>query len=156
MMLPMSALAQTSANTTYTDVQYLVVTDTAGVEYEFALTDAPVITYSAANIIVTSNADTLSTALGDVKDYKFTSKKVATGIQNLPAVATDEPQFSFANASISGLKAGTRVAVYGINGVLVSSLTAGQDGNVSVDLGNLPSGIYILRTPSKSFKIVNK
>ncbi len=158
MMLPLAANAQTTTETTYVDVQYLILTDTAGVSHKFALADEPEIKFRDGNIIVTSNADTLSTALAGITNYKVESQKAPTGIKTLPSGNTesDEPAFSFANATVSGLKAGTRVSVYSINGSLVSTVTAGQDGAANLNLGSLPKGIYILRTPTKSFKIVNR
>ena len=36
---------------------------------------------------------------------------------------------------------------------MLSSTRANEDGAVSIDLGTLPQGVYILRTPNQSYKI---
>lgn len=157
MFLPLSAFAQDTQET-LVDVQYLVVTDTAGTEYKFELAKEPVITFPQANMVVTTDNDTLSTPLSDVANYKFRTEKVSSGIKTLPSAnaQNSEASFTFANATINGLKAGARVAVYTANGVMVSTATADQNGSVSLELNQLPKGVYILHTPNKSFKIVNK
>lgn len=157
MFLPLSAFAQDTQET-LVDVQYLVVTDTAGTEYKFELAKEPVITFPQANMVVTTDNDTLSTPLSDVASYKFRTEKVSSGIKTLPSAnaQNSEASFTFANATINGLKAGSRVAVYTANGVMVSTATADQNGSVSLELNQLPKGVYILHTPNKSFKIVNK
>ena len=66
------------------------------------------------------------------------------------------PQFSFNNAEVSGLKAGAKVAIYNLNGTQISSVTADGEGRVALDFSSLPKGVYILRTPTKSFKFMNK
>ena len=63
---------------------------------------------------------------------------------------------AFHNAQISGLKVGTHVTVFDINGKALNTLSADAEGKVQIDLSNLPRGIFILRTPTKSFKMVNR
>ncbi len=45
---------------------------------------------------------------------------------------------------------------YNLNGTQISSVTADGEGRVALDLSSLPKGVYILRTPTKSFKFMNK
>ena len=75
---------------------------------------------------------------------------------NDPKNASNTPQFSFSNAEVNGLKAGARVAIYNLNGTQISSVTADGEGRVALDFSSLPKGVYILRTPTKSFKFMNK
>ena len=65
----------------------------------------------------------------------------------------DRLQFSFGEASFEGLTPGALVSVYSINGKMVTKVKADQDGRASVSLMSLPNGVYVLRTPSKSFKV---
>ena len=137
--LPMSTNAQEERTV---DVTYLVLTENSGAVSRFALSDE------------------LTTSLADVKDYTFVVEHVSTGINSIPvaegAVASQQPTFSFRDAKINGLKAGARVGIYSINGTLVSNINADAQGAASINLSNLPKGVYILRTPNKSFKIINR
>lgn len=157
LFIPLSDFAQTVQKKMMT---FLVLTETNGTKTEFALDSYPVVTIEANELVITCKGKKLSTALTGVKDYRFTQKEVTTGISSVPANdpkgETTTPSFSFSNAEVSGLKAGARVAIYNLNGTQISSVTADGEGRVALDLSSLPKGVYILRTPTKSFKFMNK
>ena len=155
--IPLSGFAQTVQEKMIT---CLVLTETNGTKTEFALESFPVITIEGNNLVITHNGNQLTTALTGVQDYRFIEKKVTTSISSVPSNdpknTSNTPQFSFSNAEVSGLKAGARVAIYNLNGTQISSATADGEGRVALDLSSLPKGVYILRTPTKSFKFMNK
>lgn len=155
--IPLSGFAQTVQEKMIT---CLVLTETNGTTTEFALESFPVITIEGNNLVITHNGNQLTTALTGVQDYHFIEKTVTTSISSVPSNdpknESNTPQFSFSNAEVSGLKAGARVAIYNLNGTQISSVTADGEGRVALDLSSLPKGVYILRTPTKSFKFMNK
>ena len=155
--IPLSGFAQTVQEKIIT---YLVLTETNGTKTEFALDSYPVVTIEANELVITCKDQKLTTALTGVQDYHFIEKKVTAGISSVPSNdpknASVSPQFSFSNAEVSGLKAGAKVAIYNLNGTQISSITADGEGRVALDLSSLPKGVYILRTPTKSFKFMNK
>ncbi len=155
--IPLSGFAQTVQEKIIT---CLVLTETNGTKTEFALESSPVITIEGNDLVITCEGKKLSTALTGVQDYRFIEKKVTTSISSVPSNdpknASVSPQFSFSNAEVSGLKAGARVAIYNLNGTQISSVTADGEGRVALDFSSLPKGVYILRTPTKSFKFMNK
>lgn len=155
--IPLSGFAQTVQKKMIT---CLVLTETNGTKTEFALESFPVITIEGNNLVITHNGNQLTTALTGVQDYHFIEKKVTTSISSVPSNdpknESNTPQFSFSNAEVSGLKAGARVAIYNLNGTQISSATADGEGRVALDFSSLPKGVYILRTPTKSFKFMNK
>ena len=154
---PLSGFAQTVQKKMIT---CLVLTETNGTTTEFALESFPVITIEGNNLVITHNGNQLTTALTGVQDYHFIEKTVTTSISSVPSNdpknESNTPQFSFSNAEVSGLKAGARVAIYNLNGTQISSVTADGEGRVALDFSSLPKGVYILRTPTKSFKFMNK
>lgn len=155
--IPLCGFAQTVQERLIT---CLVLTETNGTTTEFALESFPVITIEGNNLVISHNGNQLTTALTGVQDYRFIEKKVTAGISSVPSNdpknASNTPQFSFSNAEVSGLKAGARVAIYNLNGTQISSVTADGEGRVALDFSSLPKGVYILRTPTKSFKFMNK
>lgn len=155
--IPLSGFAQTVQEKMIT---CLVLTETNGTKTEFALDSFPVITIEANDLVITCKDQKLTTALTGVQDYSFIEKTVTTSISSVPSNdpnnASVSPQFSFSNAEVSGLKAGARVTIYNLNGTQISSVTADGEGRVALDFSSLPKGIYILRTPTKSFKFMNK
>ena len=155
--IPFSGFAQTVQEKMIT---CLVLTETNGTTTEFALDSYPVVTIEANELVITCKDQKVTTALTGVQDYRFIEKKVTAGISSVPSNdpknESNTPQFSFSNAEVSGLKAGARVAIYNLNGTQISSVTADGEGRVALDFSSLPKGVYILRTPTKSFKFMNK
>ena len=160
-LIPLLAIAamlllpvQTSAED-YVDVQYLVLTQYDGTVNKFALSDAPTLSFNGGQLVVTCSGDELSTDLADVKDYQFVTEQVPTSIPSISiGNGKTAPDVSFRNAQVSGLKAGARLTVYDINGKVISTLSADAEGVARVDMANLSKGVYILRTPTKSFKVI--
>jgi hypothetical protein len=147
LLLPLSAMAES--------VQCLVLTESNGAVSKFALTDAPVVTYSGSDMVVSCGDQTMTVGLegltltfGEMETTRI--ETVKDGVTE-----SDRLQFSFGEASFEGLQPGALVNVYSIDGKMQTKVKADQDGRASVSLMSLPKGVYILRTPTKSFKIKN-
>jgi hypothetical protein len=147
MVLPTSIHARESAETTLC----MVLTQKDGTVSKFALKESPVMTYEGENIVVNCGDQQLSTEMAGISDIKFEESE----IDGIETISNSEPQaaFSFGKASFSGLKADAMVHVYTIDGKMLISTRANIDGEAQIDLGTLSRGIYIVRTPSKSYKI---
>lgn len=147
LLLPQTAMAEA--------VPCLTLTESSGAVSKFAFTDAPVVTYSGSDMVVTCGDQTLTVGLeGLTLTY---DEMEVTGI-NVVKDSTADPnrlQFSFGEASFEGLQSGALVSVYTIDGKMIARVKADHDGRASISLSSLPSGVYILRTPSKAFKIKN-
>ncbi len=132
----------------------LVYADSSQVDY-FALSAHPVITFDddATALSVTQDGEgaySISDINLDLIDYyNFVDAVPTTGDNTgIGSILMD-------HALITGLKAGAQVNIYTVDGRMVSSATATQDGRVDVDFGALKSGqVYILSTPQASYKIV--
>lgn len=145
LLLPLSAMADT--------VECLVLTESNGTVSKFALAEAPVVTYSGSDLVVTCSGQTLTVGLegltltfGEMEATRI--EAVKGGVKD-----ADRLQYSFGEASFEGLNPGALVSVYSIDGKMVTKVKADQDGRASVSLMGLPNGVYVLRTPSKSFKV---
>ncbi len=155
-LLPSGLYAQ---GETMVEVHYLVVSLDDGSESKFALTENPMVTFDRDTLAVTNGNDMLKFDMEGVADYHFVKEKVTVVSVEKPTVESDadvSPTLAFGEAKFSGLKAGTRIMVYSIDGQVVDSVTASADGQATIDLRRLSKGVYILRTPGKSFKIFNK
>ena len=132
--------------------QLLVLTQTNGSVTKFALTDDPVITYKGNDVIVTCGENVLQTSMADITDIGF-KKEETTGIEETVAASESKTTFSFGQAGFEGLQPGERVLVYSMDGKVISAIKADADGRAQVDMNDLQTGVYILRTAKKSFKI---
>ncbi len=148
-MFSLSLFAQEAA------VECLAVEyDDGAVDY-FALDANPIITYGDGTTLnVTQDGDGAYSirdiSLDEIARYYFDDATPTTsgnhdGIEGIQS----------GEALMTGLTEGAQVNVYTADGRVVSSMTVGKDGRVSLDLGSLPSGqVYVVRTPKTSYKIV--
>ncbi len=138
---------------------FLIVVGTTGESTKFMLKDKPVIktTVAGDSVNVVSSLANITFAIKEVAYYNVANLTyeagTPTGIGSVKEGAA--PQLAEGKAFFSGLKAGMQVAVYTADGKKVASVAATADGVATVDLSGLkPGGVYILRSPSASFKII--
>ena len=134
-------------------VECLVLTESNGTVSKFALAESPVVTYSGSDMVVTCSGQTLTLGLEGLKLSFGEMETTSIDVVKDSTVDPDRLQFSFGEASFEGLTPGALVSVYSIDGKMVTKVKANQDGRSNISLMSLPKGVYILRTPSKSFKV---
>lgn len=120
----------------------MVITTNSGITAKFLVADEPVITYQDNLLVIKAGSDELSTEAADVKSFEF-----------FPGDTSGVDSVAIDGSTLSGLLPGTPVEVYTFDGQHVASFKADDSKSVSIDLGSLAPGFYILRTPSASFKI---
>lgn len=147
LLLPAQALL---ARVAEEHVTCMVLTLTDGTVNRFALTDAPVVTYEGENLVVSTGDEQFTTALSGISQLTF--EQVPTGIGEM-VEESQKPVFTPGQARFEGLKNHATVNIYTIDGKMLSSMSANEEGTVSIDLSTLPQGVYILRTPNQSYKI---
>lgn len=150
-----------SAAVSNTSKQQVLVIVTGSDSLVFALTNEPVITYSGNSLVVKSLNDSLVADLGGTTYYieeRTIADNVTTAINNvtLPGVNTVKPKLAFGNGTVSGLRAGDVVRIYRVNGTLVKAVKADAQGHAALELSQLPNGIFIIKTPTNSIKIINR
>lgn len=133
---------------------YVTVTDKEGKATTFALTDKPTVTFTSDHLVLTAGSKTVEYPLTGFLSFTFTDQP--TGINTVGAEQSNAV-FSFTNFSVrgEGLKAGTRVSVYTINGQLVGSAVVNQNGAVEVPFDG-QKGVFIVKSLTKTFKFINQ
>ena len=86
---------------------------------------------------------------------RFTYLNTTDAVEELKA---DETQVNFKDGIIviNQLKAGATVAVYSVDGRLVRQLTARESGSYSLNLSELPTGVYIVKADRVTYKIAKR
>ena len=132
-------------------VKYLVL-NTADGQQVIALADNPVMTISGDVLKVTvGGVEKVSTSLANVKNYSFQEQR-ATAISEILA---DGYNLSEGHVFMSNVKAGETIAVYSADSRRVSVQRVAADGRVDIDLTSLPKGVYIVKSPTTSIKVLN-
>lgn len=124
--------------------------------HQFLLTDKPQVKFEGTKLLITSEKATVSFALSDV--IRFTYKATdPTGIEELEA--DGEPAVSYSNdgtVTISQLPANATATVYTMDGRTVQQLKARHAGTYRLSLSGLPSGVYLVKAGSTTYKITKR
>ena len=113
--------------------QYMIVTENDGGKTSFVLSDNPIITHNNGNVKISTSKTTVEFAISDVKNFTFSNF------------------ISSVDLNTSQADGNEMVEVYKENGEKVASLKKG-----SISLSEFPKGIYILKTSSNTYKVLNK
>ena len=131
----------------------LVVLTRDNAQHMFVLADQPEVTFEGEDLVVTCLNSTTTFALPDV--IRFTYLNATDAVEE---ITKDETQVNFRDGLIviNRLKANAMVAVYSVDGRLVRQFKAHEDGNYSLDLNELPTGVYIVKADHVTYKIAKR
>lgn len=133
-------------------VKYLIL-NTADGQKVIALADNPVMTVSGGMLKVSvGGVEKVSTSLSNVREYTFQDQR-ATAISEILA---DGYNLSAGHVFMSNVKAGETITVYGADSRRVSVQRVAADGRLDIDLTALPKGVYIIKSPTTSIKVLNE
>lgn len=142
------ALAMATASA---QVKYLIVSRTDGSEASFAIADNPVIKNSASELTVETTDAMITVPFEELDSYSFSE---TVGVEEI--TAGESHSYRNGQVTFNGLKPGSEIYVYALDGREVMRGAADADGYSSLDLRGLGTGVYIVRTGTSSFKFIVK
>lgn len=128
----------------------ITIRQKGGNETILDLLSNPVITFSGENMVVTNDFTTISIPIDDIDSYLV--GETITGITK----ALETPQFSNGHIYLKGFSKGMAANIYTIDGKNVGEQSVGDSGIIDINLGNFPKGVYIISTPNRKVKFINK
>ena len=133
--------------------KHVKVSDKDGNDTYFALSEKPTVTFTSTAMVLTAGSQTIEYPLTDFRAFAFEDDPLS--IESLNGEGNNAV-FSFGNSlKGEGLKAGSQVAVYTINGQLVGRSTVSQSGTVEIPLDG-QTGVFVVKSLSKTFKFIRK
>lgn len=147
-----AALALISASSVSAEISSVWLSDQAGNITELRLADRPSVTYSNTAIVVRAGETELQF---EGEGISFTFKDPESGSVEQTQIPTSNVAIAVNGDSveISGLKPDSRVSAFTAAGVQTASASVSADGTASLTLS---SGINIIVTESKTFKVIIK
>lgn len=93
-----------------------------------------------------------------VVDPKDPEEEISTGVIELAKNDVDSKSINGRNGIIhfSGFKAGSKVEVFNISGKAIESHIIPQDGTLDINISSYPSGNYIFKANTLTYKINKK
>lgn len=112
----------------------------------------PVISFAGTDLNITGHELNLSLPLADVVRYTFETYD-ATSIDDVKNNKHVHIDFEGEVLIVSGLSEAETIAVYDLQGKLLSRATVGNDGRLKLSLHSLPTGVYVMKVGQTSYKI---
>ena len=131
-----------------------------GKQESFILSEKPIVTMpnDSLSVSIHGNIDiNIKYNRADVVKFFFenalqNSPKIISGIEtvenNISLYYTDDQTIR-----ITGLKNNTPVSVFSLDGKIISTKNSNTSGEITVYLGDLPKGVYIISYGERSIKI---
>lgn len=125
-----------------------------GLKVLYALEEKPKITFTDADLIITTKGVEVSYPLKDMARLTYENKEV-TEIKNL---YDDKTSFTLNGESIifPCLKTKDVVSLYATNGTLIFKKDISTDGEYAFSLSDVERGVYIVKVNSLTYKIMKK
>ena len=147
---------------TFEPVYYFVTWLNDGCRCAYALAEHPVVTYSDGELLLDTRHQQVSYAATEVRKFTFSASDIScegelpptTGV--VPAVCESQLLLAQGDVLFNGCKAGSTVGVYTMDGKLLHSVQADENGNAILSLSAYPAGIYIIRTETITHKIIKR
>ena len=122
-----------------------------GTSAEYKCSDRPVVRHDGNELVLTVNNTELR--ISDKQATTFTIKEDLTGVEQVERKGiVDINQESI---NLSELKKGTVITVYDTNGRQLLK-TKTSEGQVKVNIGNLPHGVYVVKAGGINFKFLKR
>ena len=134
----------------------LVVTSLEGNTIEFVLDRGTRIQSLGAFFEIISDGQAYYLRSNEVKQLKYGSRLVPTGLKNAESQADGELPFSLTDKGdlhFTKLKKGSTVSVYSLDGQLLINHCAERSGDCTLPLSGLKANVYIVKIENMSYKL---
>lgn len=135
-------------------VKGVVIETAGGQRTEYSLTDTPKLTYDGTTVTLTTTKVSVYFTASFIEKVMLTDIS-STGIDEVENGRSDI-LLSNDEVRMSGLADGESVALYNVNGTLLSTWKATCTGELTISLSDLQQGVYIIKAKHQSFKVIRK
>ena len=133
----------------------LVVWKKDGSKVAFALTEKPTVTFSENSLMINTATVSVSYDLEDMAKFTYEDPE-SQGIRNIENDKYSSFKFDGEMLLFPSLKAGSKVAIHNLGGVLVFSRTIEVAGDYSFPISHLDKGVYVVSVDGLTYKIVKR
>lgn len=146
LLLLIGSMASVSAQTA------LVVMQKSGGSMYYSFDDNPKAMFSGENLIISTSKNVVEYPIANL--FSFSFDDMANGVLD---IKSDGASVKLTDNMIvvTGLAKNEMVSVVDTKGVKVAFAKA-ENGAANISLGNLPNGVYMVKSKKVSYKIVRK
>lgn len=146
LLLLIGSVASVSAQTA------LVVMQKSGGSMYYSFNDNPKAMFSGDNLIISTSKTVVEYPIANL--FSFSFDEMANGILDINTNGANV-KLTDNMIVVTGLANNEIVSIVDAKGVKVASAKA-ENGVATISLGNLPNGVYMVKSKKVSYKIVRK
>lgn len=144
-------LSSMAASASIDGVNALMIHGKSGEKVTILLDEKPVVRFEGDDLVVTTHMNVVNYASADV--VKFTYVSVDPDDVSNPSLLGAVFSFGKDFVRMEHLAPHVRVSIYTVDGKQVSSAMTDSHGSASLALPEPASSVYVVKTPSSTFKI---
>ena len=133
----------------------LVVWKKDGNKVAFALTEKPKVTFNENSLMINTTTVSVSYDLEDMAKFTYEDSG-EEGIRNIENDKESSFKFDGEMLLFPSLKAGSKVAIHNLGGVLVFARTIEAAGDYSFPISHLDKGVYVVSVDGLTYRIVKR
>lgn len=141
----------TAGNITANAADSIILWRTNGEKITINIGERPKITFGNGEVTITTANGSVAYPAGELQ--RCTYESITDGIEGMEVTKTPSLAMDGNGVTVTGLPAASQVAVYSVNGLLLSSMQADNSGKATVCTTTMPEGVYIVKTTVGNFKI---
>lgn len=122
-----------------------------GSPVDIALSEHPIITYSHNALHISTSGPTIDIPIQDISISGF---QETTGIDD--NIFPEQVIMEYGRIIFRELPQGSKIIISTVDGKVERTESVGNGRKVEIDLHQLPSGIYIIKTAIQTIKVTNK
>lgn len=133
----------------------LVVWKKDGSKVAFALTEKPKVTFNENSLMINTTTVSVSYDLADMAKFTYEDPG-EEGIRNIENDKESSFKFDGEMLLFPSLKAGSKVSIHNLGGVLVFARTIEVAGDYSFPISHLDKGVYVVSVDGLTYRIVKR
>lgn len=154
MVFVMALLSITSAKGQDTTLLLVIERNNADAVSFLVYYDKPIVTFTQNNLVVKSEIGDFEAEISNVKRFYF--EETPDKIEDIKKTSIVFNKIGDDKYEVTGVKL-NEITVFNSSGKAVSHHHIGDNGVVSIDLGNLPSDVYLIKIDAvQTLKILKK
>lgn len=133
--------------------QQLVIWQKDGSKVSFSLDEQPKTTFTADNLVITTATSTLTYPLAKIQRYTYEGGTLSVrDFKTEGIVISHEGNM----VMVKGLAIGKTVAVYRMDGTQILTKRSDNSDLLTISLGNLPTGVYMIKVGEITYKFLKR
>lgn len=133
----------------------VVVEQTDNTRIEFLLSDEPQISYNGVVVTIATSRTSVELPTAQVKKV-YVAEASVTGISQKETYSIVRIDITSTDINLNGLEAGSIVYAYTIDGRIINSGRANNDGTLQLSIGAIQNEIIVVKTSKQTFKLIRK